>query len=120
MPGLVRAFLIALAVSLGIPLLLLLLGFTPLFAMPFAYSIAPQLAFAFPAYLLLSPGHLVFAMWLSVLQMCLLSTAFAFATRPRTVERQIIWAVIAFLGWWLLCRAVLGHFGVTANFGTRM
>lgn len=121
MPGLLRAFGVGLAVSLGIPVVLLLLGATlPVFAVWYAYGIAPVLVYAFPAFFLVVPEHLTLALWGSVAQMCLLSAAFALLTFRRRFADQWLLAFAGFGLWWLLCRLLLGLAGLQPAFQARM
>ena len=120
MPGLLRAFWVGLSVSLGLPVVVLLLAHVASLAVLISARIVPQLIYAFPAYFFVPPQLLVFALWGSVAQMCLLSTAFAFLAHRRRLGSQWILAIAGFGAWWLICRLLLGVAGLEPTWQPRM
>jgi len=121
MPGVVRAFLIALAISLGTPLVLIAVGSAArLLAMWLAYVVSPRLVYAYPAYLFVPGGEQDPALLLSIAQMCALSALFAFIVRAKMADRQFAWGVAGFVGWWGACRLVFGWQIIPPNVGTHI
>jgi len=117
--GMVRGFFIALAVSVGLPVALIPLSLTsPGFAMLYAYVIAPQLVYLYPAYLCsFSRAH---APLLSLLQMLLLSFLFGVAMSDRSGGSQLRWALLVLSAWWLAWRLAGLAFGLQPDFAVRM
>ena len=117
--GAVRGFFIALAVSIGIPAAMLPLAITvPAFAMAYAYSIAPQLVFAYPAFVFSATRHQ--APLLSLVQMTVLSSVFGLLTRNRSGGSQFLRASLVSVAWWAAWRVIGLAFGLQPEFDVRM
>jgi hypothetical protein len=106
MVGWLRGFFIALASPIGVPLASLVLALAiPGIALVFAYVIAPQIAFLYPAFLFSDFRDQ--AANLSLLQALLFAAAFG-------------WALLVMMAWWMAWLLVGLVFGLHPDFDVRM
>ncbi len=117
--GWARGFFIALAIPIGLPLATILLAFAiPAVAMVFAYLIAPQLAFLYPAFLF--PDIQSRAAILSLVQALVFAAAIGWVLRYRSGGAQFGWASLVLAAWWVVWRLAGLAFGLHPNFVVRM
>jgi hypothetical protein len=119
MVGWLRGFFIALAILIGLPLALVLLALTiPEIAVVYAYVIAPQIAFIYPAFLFSDFREQ--ATNLSLVQALLFAAAFGWAVRYRKGGAQFGWALLVVIAWWLAWRLAGMAFDLHPDFDVRM
>ena len=111
MSGLGRALLIALAVFVGIPLLMIVLSLgIETVAVIFAFFVAPQLAYAYPT--MLFPVLAGFEPFASIVLVGIVCGAFALRFRHEDAKSQFLAALLCCAAWWVCWRVLALMFGL--------
>jgi hypothetical protein len=114
-----RGFGISLGVSLGTPVLLILLALTGSFAMVFAYVLAPQLAYVYPfaAGMKRAPGS---GLFITAVELIAFAFAFGHLTRRFGAGVQVLLAVASLGVLWLLGQVFVPLLDLDVSFNVRM